>query len=253
MDNLKDFKLFVKKLSDESGIIIKNYFRTPIKVDTKGDLSPVTLADKKAEEKMREMIMKEFPEHGILGEEFGVHNPDAEFHWVLDPIDGTKSFICGTTQFGTLIALLKKDVPILGAINQPVLNEFLIGDNKFTELNGKKVNVRDCKKLSEAVLITTDILDIEKYWNMDKFMHLIRQVKLFRGWGDCFGYYLLSTGFADVMIDPIMSVWDTMALIPIIKGAGGIITDYTGGDPAKGSSIIAASPKIFKSIIEALN
>jgi len=253
MDNLKDFKSFTKKLSDESGIIIKNYFRTPIKIDTKGDLSPVTLADKKAEEKMREMIMKEFPEHGILGEEFGVHNPDAEFHWVLDPIDGTKSFICGTTQFGTLIALLKKDVPILGAINQPVLNEFLIGDNKFTELNGKKVNVRDCKKLSEAVLITTDILDIEKYWNMDKFMHLIRQVKLFRGWGDCFGYYLLSTGFADVMIDPIMSVWDTMALIPIIKGAGGIITDYTGGDPAKGSSIIAASPKIFKTIIETLN
>jgi myo-inositol-1(or 4)-monophosphatase len=224
-----------------------------VNIEHKEDNSPVTVADKNAEEAMRRAIIKEYPEHGIIGEEFGSYKDDAEYKWVLDPIDGTKSFICGVLSFGTLIALLKKDEPILGVINQPILNEFLIGDNKTTFINNKPTSVRNIKDISEAVLLTTDHINIEQYQNLEKFEKLIRKVKLYRNWGDCYGYYLLATGFADVMIDPIMSFWDSMALIPIIKGAGGIITDYKGDNPVNGNSIIAASPDIHSQVIKCLN
>jgi myo-inositol-1(or 4)-monophosphatase len=253
MNDNERFKLFAKHLADVSGVIISSYFRTPISIESKSDSSPVTIADKKAEELMREEIMAEFPDHGILGEEFGEHNPDAEYKWILDPIDGTKSFICGTVTFGTLIALLKNGEPVFGVINQPVLDEFLIGDNTTCEINGIKTSVRNCEKLSDAVLLTTDHKNIKKYQDINKFDLLIDKVKLYRNWGDCYGYYLLATGYADIMIDPIMSIWDYMALIPIVKGAGGIITDYKGGDPLKSDSIIAAVPGIHSEVIKILN
>lgn len=253
MENLTEFKKFIYYLANISANIIRPYFRTGMNIEHKEDKSPVTVADKNAEEAMRKVIIEEYPEHGIVGEEFGSYKEDAEYKWVLDPIDGTKSFICGVLGFGTLIALLKNDEPILGAINQPILNEFLIGDNNTTFINNKPASVRNCNDISEAVLLTTDHINIEKYHNLEKFEKLIRKVRLYRSWGDCYGYYLLATGFADVMIDPIMSFWDTMALIPIIKGAGGIITDYKGDDPANGSSIIAASPGIHSQVIKWLN
>jgi myo-inositol-1(or 4)-monophosphatase len=253
MENLTEFKNFMYHLANISANIIKPYFRTRMNIEHKEDNSPVTVADKNAEAAMRRAIVKEYPEHGIIGEEFGSYKEDAEYKWVLDPIDGTKSFICGVLSFGTLIALLKNDEPILGVINQPILNEFLIGDNKTTFINNKPTSVRNCKDISDAVLLTTDHINIEEYQNLEKFEKLIRKVKLYRGWGDCYGYYLLATGFADVMIDPIMSFWDTMALIPIIKGAGGIIADYKGDDPVKGNSIIAASPGIHSQVIKCLN
>ncbi len=250
---MKELKEFINLLSQESGKIIAGYFRTEINIDRKSDQSPVTIADKKAEEKMRNLINKHFPEHGILGEEFGEENPGAEYKWILDPIDGTKSFICGALSFGTLIALLKNGEPILGAINHPILGELLLGDNHSTTLNGNKVQVRECNDISDAVLLTTDHFNVHKYQNGEKFDTLARQVRLYRNWGDCYGYYLLSTGFADIMIDPIMSVWDSMALIPVVKGAGGIITDYKGGDAVTGESIIAASPGIHEKVIKLLN
>lgn len=253
MNFVDEFGPFCKILSEQSSGIIRQYFRKHIEVDSKSDNSPVTIADKKSEELMRILIRKEFPEHGIIGEEFGQENADADFVWVLDPIDGTKSFICGALSFGTLIALLYKNQPMLGVINHPVLNEFLIGDNNTCFLNGNRVKVREKENLSEAVLLTTDHLNIKKYQNEEKFNQLINSVWLYRNWGDCYGYYLVATGFADIMIDPIMSVWDTMALIPIINGAGGVITDYQGNNPVKGNSIIAASPKIHSKVIEILN
>ncbi len=253
LSEITELKEFIGLLADASGKIIRKYFRTELNIESKSDKSPVTIADKNAEEEMRSLIEKNFPEHGILGEEFGEVNPDAEYKWILDPIDGTKSFICGTVTFGTLIALLKNGKPIIGAINQPVLNEFLIGDNETAELNGRKVGVRKCESLSEAVFLTTDHLNIAEYQNIDKFEQLMKSVKLYRNWGDCYGYYLLATGYADIMIDPIMSVWDSMALIPVVRGAGGVITDYKGGDPVTGNSIIAAAPEIHSLIVELLN
>ncbi|MEJ2104676.1 MAG: inositol monophosphatase family protein [Ignavibacteriaceae bacterium] len=242
MSELREFKKFSKKLADASAEVIKKYFRKKINVDAKEDDSPVTIADKKAEEFMRDLILKHYSEHGIIGEEFGVTNQDAEYKWVLDPIDGTKSFICGAYSFGTLIALLKNGKPIIGVYNHPILNGFLIGDNTETRINGEKTYVRNCSDLKNAVLLTTDHLNIEKYQDISRFNSLIKKVKLYRNWGDCYGYYLLATGFADIMIDPIMSPWDLLALIPIINGAGGTITDYNGNDPIKGNSIVATSP-----------
>ena len=253
MEEMKELKKFCGRLAEESGKIIRNYWRTGITVDTKSDSSPVTIADKKSEEVMRELIMKEFPDHGILGEEFGEYKPDAGYQWVLDPIDGTKSFICGTVTFGTLIALMKDKEPILGVINQPILNDFLLGDNYSTILNGKPVHVRNCEKVSDAVLLNTDILDIEEYQNKKGFDSLMHQVKLFRMWGDCYGYSLVATGYADIMLDPIMNSWDLLALIPIIKGAGGTITDYHGNDPLKGNSIVATGGSIHQTVIEIIN
>ena len=253
METNKDLKLFAKHLSELSGNIIRSYFRTKISVDSKKDSSPVTIADKKAEELMREEIMKEFPEHGIIGEEFPSHKEDAEYKWILDPIDGTVSFISGAISFGTLIGLLKNGEPVLGVINHPVLNEFLIGDNFSAQLNGEKVMVRNCEGLSNAVLLITDYPNIEKYQDINKFHQLMKKVRYVRGWGDCYGYYLVATGFADIKLDPIMNLWDTAALIPIIIGAGGTITDYHGRDPVKGNSIIASSKSIHDEVIKILN
>lgn len=253
MNELSEFKNFSKVLAKTSAKIIKKYFRTGISVESKSDNSPVTIADKKSEEIMRELIMKQFPEHGIFGEEFGETNKDAEYKWILDPIDGTKSFICGAYSFGTLIGLLKNSQPIIGVYNHPIFNDFLIGDNYETQINEEKTLVKSCSELSKAVLLTTDHLNIEKYQNVEKFNTLVRKVKMYRNWGDCYGYYLLTTGYADVMIDPIMSPWDLLPLIPIIKGAGGVITDYQGNDPIKGKSAVASSPQIHSEVISLLN
>jgi histidinol phosphatase-like enzyme (inositol monophosphatase family) len=259
MSEIENIKYFSRNLAVESAKIINSYFRTDINIDIKSDLTPVTIADIKSEEKMRELIMKEFPEHGILGEEFGEYNPDAEFKWILDPIDGTKSFICGVPLFGTLIALTQNGNPIIGAINHPVINEFLIGDNTITKLyhgddqEGKITRVRDCPDISNAVLLSTDHLDNYKYRTGKNFESLIDKIKLYRTWGDCYGYYLVATGFADIMVDPIMSVWDTMALIPVIRGAGGMITDYYGNDPAAGDSIVACSKILHTTVLKTLN
>lgn len=253
MNYKSEFEDFMKLLSTESGKIINSYFRTGVTVDAKSDDSPVTIADKKSEEKMRELIEKHFPEHGILGEEFGSHNENAEWVWVLDPIDGTKSFICGTVTFGTLIALTRNGQPVLGVINQPVLGEFLIGDNNIAELNGKKVQMRQNFPLEKSVLLTTDHKNIAKYRDAGKFDRLIDATGLYRNWGDCFGYYLLATGYADIMVDPIMHLWDTMAVVPVVRGAGGIITDFGGGDPIAGDSIVAAAPALHSRVVSILN
>ncbi|MEW6653665.1 MAG: inositol monophosphatase family protein, partial [Bacteroidota bacterium] len=182
---MNELKNFCRILAEESGRVITQYWRKDLQIDNKPDLTPVTIADKKAEELMREIIMKHFPEHGIIGEEFGEHNENAEYKWILDPIDGTKSFIHGTVTFGTLIALTKNDKPILGVINQPVLQEYLIGDNETAFLNDTKVNVRKCEDLASASLLSTDHLHIEKYQNLAKFEDLMRRVKIYRQWGDC--------------------------------------------------------------------
>lgn len=253
MNELIEYKNFCNVLARASAEVIRKYFRTKISVESKIDDSPVTIADRKAEEVMRELIIKTFPDDGIMGEEYGNINENAVYTWILDPIDGTKSFICGAYSFGTLIGLLKNGVPILGVYNHPILNDFLLGDNNETRINGEKTSVRDCGELNKAVLLTTDYLNIEKYQNIEKFNNLIRKVKLYRNWGDCYGYYLLATGYADIMIDPVMSAWDLLPIIPIIKGAGGIITDYHGNDAVKGKSAVAASNQIHSKVISILN
>ena len=162
----EEFIKFVRKLAGESAKVIKPYFAAfDLEVELKEDETPVTAADRGAEEVMRDLIRKAFPDHGVIGEEFGNENETAEFVWVLDPIDGTKSFTSGCPLFGTLICLLHEGQPVLGAINQPILEQLCIGDNHQTTINGHPVHVPDTDTLSEAILLTTDILSIGKYQN----------------------------------------------------------------------------------------
>ena len=252
MSEWQEFIDFSKALASASGDIVRRYFRSDFVIETKADESPVTIADKRAEEVMREMIMKEFPSHGIIGEEFGEHQTDAEYVWVLDPIDGTKSFVSGTFLFGTLIGLLKDGAPIVGAIHHPVTAHLLIGDGKETRLNDEPTRVRRTESLRDAVLLYTDFIDVGKYQNGIAFQQLMGRTKFSRTWGDCHGYFLVATGYADVMLDPIMNLWDIVALVPVIEGAGGKITSWNGGPPLRGNGIIASNGQLHSQVLRVL-
>ena len=251
----EEFKRFVIELAELSGDFVRPLFGQPgLTVDTKADQSPVTAADRGAEELMRARIAKKFPTHGIIGEEFGTERGDAEFVWVLDPIDGTKSFITGVPLWGTLIALLHRGQPVLGCIHQPVLKQLMLGDGATTTLNGRAVRCRATTRIEDATLLTSDPFNPAKYQQQAAFEALAQRAKLVRTWGDCYGYLLLAGGWADVMLDPIMNPWDIAALVPVIRGAGGVITDWRGGAayPAE-STIAAATPALHAQVIAALN
>ena len=252
--NIDKYKPFIKRLCLESAEVINPYFSSAdLEVEKKEDNTPVTKADKEAEALIRKIINKEFPEHGIIGEEYGNENVDADFVWVLDPVDGTKSFASNVPLFGTLICLKYQGQPVLGAIHQSVLKQLVIGDGKSTTLNGKPVKVSSTKELKDATLLTTDSRRPANYKNGEKWEKLINQVNLFRTWGDAYGYLLAATGWADIMTDPILSEWDFAAMIPIVRGAGGIITNWEGGDPVGGNSVICGNPYLHPIVIEMLN
>ena len=252
--NLSPYRTFAVKLAEESGDLIRRYFAQPdLSVETKSDQSPVTVADRGAEELMRGRINAAFPSHGIIGEEMGNEREDAEFVWVLDPIDGTKSFMTACPLFGTLIALLHHGQPVLGVIHQPILRQLMLGDGTQTTLNDRPVRVRSTVRLEDATLLTSDPLNPAKYQNGPAYDALAQSARLVRTWGDCYGYLLLAGGWADIMVDPIMNPWDIQALIPVVRGAGGVITDWQGRDPVKANSIVAASPSLHAKVIEQLN
>jgi histidinol phosphatase-like enzyme (inositol monophosphatase family) len=244
----------LQTLMETSGELIARYFRSSeLEVETKSDESPVTVADREAEALMRDLIAKAFPEHGILGEEFGEERAAAEFVWTLDPIDGTISFAGGSPLFGTLVGLMHEGRPVLGGLHQPVLGQLCIGDGTETRLNGRAVRVRRQPRLSDATLLTTDIKYIGRYQSQEGFDNLMRNTGLFRTWGDCYGYLLVASGYADIMLDPVMSPWDIIPLIPIIEGAGGVISSWSGGTAHPSRSCVAAVPELHAEVIRLLN
>jgi myo-inositol-1(or 4)-monophosphatase len=252
--NLAAERAFLVELAHASGDFIRPLFgRHDVAAELKGDLTPVTAADRGAEELMRRMIKQRFPTHGLLGEEFGPENVDAEFVWVLDPVDGTKSFVTGVPLFGTLIALLHHGQPVLGCIHQPILRQLMIGDGHETTLNGERVRCRGTTQLADATLLTCDWTSPAQHQDGAAFDRLSRRVKLARTWGDCYGYLLLASGWADVVVDPIMNPWDIAALVPVVRGAGGVITDWQGGPayPAN-STIAAATPELHAATLALL-
>jgi histidinol phosphatase-like enzyme (inositol monophosphatase family) len=250
----QELRDFIGELADASGRVIRHHFLTAnLPTESKADGTVVTPADREAEEAMRDLIRRRYPNHGLIGEEFGRENEQAEFVWTLDPIDGTLSFISGCPLFGTLIGLLHRGEPILGAIHQPVLGQFCLGDNQTTTLNGKPVRMRTVSRLSEATVLATDALAVSPYQPAAGFERLIRRARIFRTWGDCYGYLLLASGWADVMLDPIMNPWDILPLIPIIRGAGGAVTAWNGQPAASATSCVAASKRLHPVVLEMLN
>lgn len=248
------YKNFAAFLAQESGKVITPFFNnSELSVEIKSDNSPVTVADRNAEQVMRDHIRRVFPEHGVVGEEFGSENESAEFVWFLDPIDGTFSFVHGCPLFATLICLVHRGNPAIGVIHQPILDLLCVGDNLQTTLNGKKVEMRAQGQLSKATLLATDIGSIERHKSYSAFEQLRRRVKSFRTWGDAYGYLLLAGGHADIMLDPIMKQWDLMALIPVIRGAGGVISTWEGKSPVAGNSCVAANKQLHQKVIDLLN
>jgi inositol-phosphate phosphatase / L-galactose 1-phosphate phosphatase / histidinol-phosphatase len=223
-----DFLTLALSLADAAREAIRPYFRKPLVVDDKPDLTPVTAADRAAEQVMRSLIEQRFPDHGILGEEFGRVREDAEFVWTLDPIDGTKSFISGVPLFGTLIALTRAKRPILGIIDQPISRERWVGvAGRATTLNGAPIHCRACPALSGATLFATTP-DMFKGGDAEAFSRVSNGVKLTRFGADCYAYGLLAAGFIDLVLEASLKPYDFCAMVPIIEEAGGIATDWQG-------------------------
>jgi inositol-phosphate phosphatase/L-galactose 1-phosphate phosphatase/histidinol-phosphatase len=228
LSELDNFIALASDLADAAGAAIRPYFRTPLRVDDKPDLTPVTAADRAAEEAMRELIERRFPTHGIIGEEFGRVREDAEFVWVLDPIDGTKSFVSGVPLFGTLIALTRAGRPILGVIDQPISRERWLGAaGRPSSLNGAPIRCRACRGLAAATLFATTP---EMFRGADAggFGRVSAAVKLTRFGADCYAYGLLAAGFVDLVLEASLKPYDFCAVVPIVEGAGGIATDWRG-------------------------
>lgn len=251
--NPDSFIPFINELLTRSGEIVKPYFfNRDYSIDRKSDESPVTRADKEAEECIRTLIQTEFPHHGIIGEEFGTENEDSEFTWVVDPIDGTKAFITGCPLFTTLIGLLHKGKPLLGAIHQPVAGLRCIGNNTTTTLNGEIVSCRKTNRLEEATVLSSSMKTAAQYQNSKGFTDLVNRARLFRTWGDGYGYLLVASGQADAMLDPIMNPWDVLPVIPVIRGSGARIGNWQGNEDHWESSV-ATTPDLFESVISVLN
>ncbi|MGE0714179.1 MAG: histidinol-phosphatase [Alphaproteobacteria bacterium] len=244
-----------QRLADAAGAVIRPHFRTPVAVDDKADSSPVTIADRDSEAAMRRLIEDAFPDHGILGEEHGSKATDAEFVWVLDPIDGTKAFISGVPVFGTLIALLRDGRPILGVIDQPISRERWVGISGVgTTLNGRPVHTRACPTLDRATLFAT-APDMFKGADVDAFERLRRSVKLMRWGTDCYATAMVASGFADLVVEASLQPYDYCALVPVIEGAGGIATDWQGRPLTLGSdgrSAIAGDARAHAAALERL-
>ena len=242
---LDAFLAFARHLADAAGDVIRPYFRKPLAISDKADLTPVTAADRVAEETMRALIEERFPEHGILGEEFGRVREDAEFVWSLDPIDGTKSFISGVPLFGTLIALTRGGRSILGVIDQPILRERWVGAvGRPTTLNGAAIRCRACPVLAAATLFATTP-DMFKGEDAASFARVSDKVKLTRFGADCYAYGLVATGFVDLVLEASLEPYDFCAMVPIVEGAGGVATDWRGAnlDLASDGRILVAGDR----------
>ena len=216
--------------ADVAGAVIRPFFRAGVVADQKADRSPVTIADRTAEQAMRAVLAERFPDHGVLGEEFGVDRPDASLRWVLDPIDGTRAFISGRPTFGTLIALFQDDRPIIGIIDQPVTGERWIGakgrSTVFRGPYGGVAGCRPCPVLSDAELSCTSP---EMFGDdMPRWERLRRAVRRNYWGGDCYAHGLVALGQIDIIAESDMKVWDWGPLVPVIEGAGGSVTDWQG-------------------------
>jgi fructose-1,6-bisphosphatase/inositol monophosphatase family enzyme len=289
-----EFIPFLHELIGTALQVIGPLFLSGATVSTKGDASPVTAADRGAEEAMRRLIEQRYPQHGIIGEEFGVKESPSSpgdgprYRWVLDPVDGTRAFITNCFLFGTLIALERADesvpvvgnsahpataaitadtaqpsqfAPILGVIAHPAAGVALIGHRRRTTLYARAgtqrdVRVRACAQIEAATVLSTS------HWstgeqsdavNTARIGGLTARASLYRTWGDCFGYFALATGGADVMLDPQLAYWDVAAIVPVIEGAGGRVTNWLGGDPLREPSLIATAGPLHDTVLRLLH
>lgn len=257
----REFIPFVHRLIGTAMTVIQPLFLGNVRVSAKSDATPVTAADRGAEAAMRRLIEAAYPEHGIVGEEFGTRT-GRRYRWILDPVDGTRAFISNCFLFGTLIALERDDgagfAPILGAIAHPAAGVALIGHRGGTRLyaaDGREraVRVRSCTRLEEATVLATTHWETGEQSGGPGVAAIVRRAGLYRTWGDCFGYFSLATGGADVMLDPTLSYWDVAAVVPVVEGAGGQVSSWSGGDPLAEPSLIATAGPLHAEVLRVLH
>jgi histidinol-phosphatase len=244
---------FADKLADAAALVTLQHFKQPVGIDNKlegNNFDPVTIADRDAEAAIRALIEARYPDHGIIGEEHGSVREDAEFIWVLDPVDGTRAFISGVPTWGTLIALLHHREPVLGIIDQPYLKERYLGSPLGSSLNGTPISTRACASLDKAIISTIDpamFSSVERpIWNAIEQEALLARFSL-----DCYAYAVLAAGFMDMVIESGMEIYDYMALIPVIRGAGGIVSDWQGNESElKGQIVASGDPALHAKIIK---
>ncbi|MEE2688964.1 MAG: inositol monophosphatase family protein [Pseudomonadota bacterium] len=244
------------RLSDTARSISETYFRRSFDVETKADSSPVTVADRAIEAAQRETIRSENPSHGISGEEFGDERLDAEFVWVLDPIDGTKAFLNGIPVFTNLIGLLRNGEPILGVIDQPTLGERWIGaSGQGATLNGKPICTADARELDEITLHATTPEMFQPNIHLKRFQKLAAKAKYLRYGTDCYAYGLLASGYLHLVVEADLKVQDYLPVVEVVRQAGGTITDWLGqplGLNSDGTVLAAANETLHRQALEAL-
>jgi inositol-phosphate phosphatase/L-galactose 1-phosphate phosphatase/histidinol-phosphatase len=255
MTDLDAFAALAGRLADAVRPVVLRHFRARVEYEIKADTSPVTVADREAEATMRSMIADACPDHGVLGEEYGADRLDARFVWVLDPIDGTKSFVTGKPLFGTLIALLEEGRPVVGVIDMPALHERWLGvEGRQTTRDGKTASVRHCEALDRAWLYATSP---QMFLHQDEGAFERLRIRCYASvyGADLYAYGLLSSGTVDLVCEAQLKPYDYCAVVPVIGGAGGVITDWQGqplGLHSDGRVLAAGDPRLHAAALGAL-
>lgn len=248
--NHYDYLEFALDAAWQAGKVTLGYFQSGIGFEKKPDNSPVTIADQQAERKLRELINRHWPNHGIIGEEFGEERGSSGLTWIIDPIDGTKSFVHGVPIYGVLVALAEGDRSLVGVAHFPALNETVYaarGQGCFW--NGRRVRVSSVDKLAEATLLSSDINTYKDYGREEAWQKLLNATYIQRTWGDSYGYALVASGRADIMVDPWMAVWDCGPFQVIMEEAGGTFTDWNGHSTLHGGEAIATNGALFEQVM----
>ena len=249
-ETLSELRNFAADIAWQAGKLTMRYFQTAITAEAKADASPVTIADRESERLMRQLIEQRYPQHSILGEEEGETRPGAEFKWILDPIDGTKSFVRGVPLYAVLVGLERAGEMVVGVINCPAVGDFLVaahGQGCFW--NGRRTQVSSIRTLRESLLLTTDAGSMEPCGRGAAYARLCKATAMQRTWSDAYGYVLVATGRAEIMLDAQMSAWDCAALMPVLQEAGGTFTDWAGHPTIYGNEAIATNQYVLKDVL----
>jgi histidinol-phosphatase len=244
---------FAVDVAWRAGKVTLEYFQTQLSIERKADNSVVTVADRRTEQTIRELIRSRFPDHNIIGEEYGEDVSGSDYNWIVDPIDGTQSFVHGVGFYGVLLGLEYRNEPILGVVNCPAVDEMIYaarGEGCYW--NGRRARVSSTQNLKDALWCASGAEYFEMAGKSDAWKRLNSTTARYRTWGDCYGYVLVATGRADVMVDPIMHVWDCAPLLSIITEAGGRFTDWKGEATIRGGNAVATNGALHDSVLAVL-
>jgi histidinol phosphatase-like enzyme (inositol monophosphatase family) len=248
---LHDLRDFAADLAWQAGKLTLRYFQTNLTPELKADQSPVTIADRESEQLMRELIEARYPDHSILGEEEGETRPGATYRWILDPIDGTRSFVRGVPLYAVLVGLERAGEVVTGAVSLPALGEFLVAvRGEGCTWNGRRARVSNVSRLRDALLLCTDVESMDQYGRGAVYRRMVAATRMRRTWSDAYGYVLVATGRAEVMLDPQMNAWDCAALLPVLEEAGGTFTDWHGTPTIYGGEAIATNGLVLEELLD---